>query len=129
MRIIAYVTDTNNNPLNGVNVLVVNNGIKTSVGAATDANGKFIIDSTLLTNSSILQVSYVGFQTRNITIPEIVDENFNIYLLETGIQGNESIVTGTKPKKSGSWWWLILVAAGVAVAASTEEEKTVKTKA
>jgi hypothetical protein len=130
MKIIAFVLDTNNNPLVGVNVLVINNGVKTNLGAATDVNGKFIIDSTLLTNSSVLQVSYVGFQTRNITIPELVDENFNIYLLDTGIQGNESEVIGTAPKtkKSNSWLWLLLFGTGIAVAASQNKKKTVKAK-
>ena len=132
MKIIAFVLDTNNNPLVGVNVLVINNGIKTTLGAATDVNGKFIIDSTLLNNSSVLQVSYVGFQTRNITIPELVDENFNIYLLDTGIQGNESEIIGTKPKtkNSSSWLWLLLFGGAIAAAVSSkEEEKPVKTKA
>jgi len=130
MRIIAYVTDTNNEPLFGVNILVINGGVKTTIGTATDENGKFIIDSSLLTNSSVLQVSYVGFQTRNVTIPELVDENFNIYLLETGIQGQEAEIIGTKPKtkKSRSWLWLLLFGGAIAVAASSEE-KPVKTKA
>lgn len=132
MRIIAYVTDTNNEPLFGVNILVINGGVKTTVGAATDENGKFIIDSSLLTNSSVLQVSYVGFQTRNITIPELVDENFNIYLLETGYVLGDAEIIGIKPKtkKSNSWLWLLLFGTGVVIASSSDkEEKIVKTKA
>ena len=130
MRIVAYVVDTNNEPLPGVNILVVNNGVKTTVGAATDINGKFDIDNSLLTNNSVLQVSYVGFQTRNITIPEVVDENFNIYLLETGIQGQEAEIVGTKPKsKNKNWLWLLLFGAGVVAVASNENNKTTRTKA
>lgn len=130
MKIIAFVLDTNNNPLVGVNVIVVNDGVKTTVGAATDENGKFIIDNSLLTNNSILQVTYVGFQERNITIPELVDENFNIYLLDIGIQGQESEIIGTKPKskKSNSWLWLLLFGTSVAIAASSKKDKTVKAK-
>lgn len=130
MKIIAYVTDTNNEPLFGVNILVINNGVKTTVGAATDENGKFIIDNSLLTNNSILQVTYVGFQERNITIPELVDENFNIYLLDIGIQGQEHEIIGIKPKskKSNSWLWLLLLGTGVAIAASSKKDKTVKAK-
>ncbi len=130
MKVIAFVTDTNNNPLVGVNVLVLNQGIKTTVGAATDINGKFIIDNNALTNSSVLQVSYQGFQTRNVTIPELVDENFNIYLLETGYVLGDAEIIGTKPKtkKSNSWLWFLLFGTGVAIAASSKKDKTVKAK-
>lgn len=123
MKIQARVLDVYNEPLVGVNVLVVNNGIKTTVGSATDFNGNFTIDSSLLTNSSVLQVSYVGFQTRNVTIPELVDENFDIYLLETGFSLNDVEIIGTPKKKGLGWWWLLIAGAvGFGIYKATEKK-------
>lgn len=122
MRISANVLDVYNEPIAGADVLVINNGIKTNIGDSTDINGKFTIDSSLLTNSSVLQVSYVGFETRNLTIPTLVDENFDIVLVETGIQGNNVDIVGTK--KSGfNWWWLLLaIPVGYGIYKATEKQ-------
>lgn len=122
MRISASIVDVYNEPIAGANVIVVNNGIKTSVGDATDINGKVTIDSSLLTNSSVLQISYVGFETRNVTIPQLLDENFEIVLVESGIQGGNVDVYGTK--KSGfNWWWLLLaIPVGYGIYKATEKQ-------
>lgn len=121
MRIVANVLDVYNEPIVGANVLVINNGIKTNVGDATDINGKFIIDNSLLKNTSVLQISYVGFETRLITIPELLDENFDIYLVETGMQGEDVFVYGNK-KSSFNWWWLLLIPLSYGIYKATEKK-------
>ena len=122
MRISANVLDVYNEPIAGANVLVINNGIKTNYGNFADINGKVVLDSSLLTNNSVLQITYMGFETRNVSIPQLVDENFDIVLVETGIQGNNVDVYGTK--KSGfNWWWLLLaIPVGYGIYKATEKK-------
>ncbi|WP_445718007.1 hypothetical protein [Flavobacterium sp.] len=121
MKIIANIIDVYNEPLMGVNVVVVNNGSVTNVGDASDFNGKIIIDNPLLTNNSVLQVSYVGFETRNITIPQLADENFDIMLQETGIQGQNIDVYGTR-KNGFNLWWLLLIPVGYGIYKATAKQ-------
>lgn len=121
MRITLNVYDLNNEPLAGANVLVVNNGIKTNYGNFADVNGKVVLDSSLLTNNSVLQISYMGFETRNISIPQLLDENFEIYLQEVN-QLEEVTIYGTKKSKGLSWWWLLLIPVGFGIYKATEKK-------
>lgn len=80
-------------PLPGVNVLIKN----TTKGASTDFDGNFIINDVSL--NSILVVSYIGFQTQEITI--VNDEPLSIVLVEDAESLNEVVVIGygTQTKK------------------------------
>ena len=122
MRVTLNVYDLNNEPLAWANVLVVNNGIKTNYGNFADVNGKVVLDSSLLTNNSVLQISYMGFETRNITISQLLDENFEIYLQEVN-QLEEVTIYGTKKSKGLSWWWLLIAGAvGFGIYKATEKK-------
>jgi TonB-linked SusC/RagA family outer membrane protein len=80
-------------PLPGVNVVIKN----TTKGASTDFDGNFRIDDVSL--NSILVVSYIGFQTKEIKI--INDAPLNIMLEEDAEALNEVVVIGygTQTKK------------------------------
>jgi TonB-linked SusC/RagA family outer membrane protein len=80
-------------PLPGVNVVIKN----TTKGASTDFDGNFRIDDVSL--NSILVVSYIGFQTKEIKI--INDAPLSIMLEEDAEALNEVVVIGygTQTKK------------------------------
>ena len=80
-------------PLPGVNVIVKN----TSVGTSTDFDGKFTLNSVSL--NSTLVVSYVGFQTQEITVSDT--KSLSIALQEDAESLNEVVVIGygTQKKK------------------------------
>lgn len=61
-EVTGKVTDADGTPLPGANVLVKG----TSIGAQTDFNGIFKID--VPTGKSVLEVSYVGFESKDVDI-------------------------------------------------------------
>ena len=72
-------------PLPGVSILVKG----TSVGTTSDADGKFTLN--LPDKSAILVVSFIGFDTQEITVGD--QTLINVVLLENQTQLSEVVVT------------------------------------
>ncbi len=87
------VTDSNNIPLPGVNVLVKN----TTKGTSTDFDGNFSLTDVPV--NSVLTISYIGFQTQEITVTQ--SQSLNIVLQEDAQSLEEVVVIGygTQTKK------------------------------
>ncbi|HEX7845862.1 MAG TPA: SusC/RagA family TonB-linked outer membrane protein, partial [Chitinophagaceae bacterium] len=83
--ITGVVLDEKNNPVSGASVTVKN----TSVGKATNAKGEFSLD--LPANASILVVSYVGYEPKEITIGN--QTTINISLTPTATTLANVVVT------------------------------------
>lgn len=95
-NIYGKVTDSQNNPLPGANVIVKN----TTLGAATNKEGKFVIKN-LKNGNYTIRVSYFGYAT--LEIPVIIansNTEINFHLQETSIDLNAVVVTGTRTEKS-----------------------------
>lgn len=91
-KISGKVTDAKTNePLVGVNVLVV----QSKVGTVTNINGEFEIDN-LSDGEYDLKFSYLGYSsvTKRIKVTSQVPININVKLQETSIDLGEVIVTG-----------------------------------
>ncbi|HLR25517.1 MAG TPA: carboxypeptidase-like regulatory domain-containing protein [Fodinibius sp.] len=71
------ILDTNEEPLAGANVLLM----ESSQGAASDADGRFEIDN-IEPGSYTLRITFVGYQTLETDISfesgEVVDKNFTL---------------------------------------------------
>ena len=80
------ITDQNNNPLPGVNVLQKN----TNKGVSTDFDGKYSI--TVLSDQAILQFSYLGFTTQEIEVGE--KTTINITMIDDADTLDEVVVVG-----------------------------------
>lgn len=80
------VTDENNVPLLGVNVLVKNQ----SRGTTTDFDGNFTLNN--VSPGEVLQFSYVGFISQEVTITS--NQNLNIILLSDSESLDEIVVVG-----------------------------------
>jgi outer membrane receptor protein involved in Fe transport len=90
------VVDSHNQPILGVNVLLVD----TNYGATTDFDGNYAI-SSIAKGSYTLMVSYVGFKTIKKQIEVGAEESIqNFTLKEDLLSLNEVVVTGSSnPKK------------------------------
>lgn len=92
------ITDAQeNNPLPGINV-----GISgTTLGAATDTNGNFIIDN-IPVGSHTIQITAVGYEREehNITIKEGKTSTINISLEKDILGINEVVVSATRSIES-----------------------------
>ncbi|TBW27107.1 TonB-dependent receptor [Gramella sp. KN1008] len=87
------VTDENNMPLLGVNVIVEGE----ARGTTTDFDGNYTVDN--LSAGDVLQFSYVGFQTREITLTN--QQTINV-VLQTDQEALEEVVVigyGTQSRK------------------------------
>ncbi|MDT0690827.1 TonB-dependent receptor [Salegentibacter sp. F188] len=82
----GIVTDEDNMPLLGVNVIVKNE----SRGTTTDFDGNFTIDN--LSAGDVLQFSYIGFVPREVTINN--QEDLDIVLQEDNEALEEVVVIG-----------------------------------
>src|SRR5690554_3918129 len=80
------VTDENNVPLLGVNVLVKNE----SRGTTTDFDGNFTLNN--VSPGEILQFSYVGFISQEITVTS--NQNLNVILQSDSESLDEIVVVG-----------------------------------
>lgn len=80
------VSDADGNPLIGANVLVKG----AIVGTVTDENGHYTIDVPLASN--VLIFSYIGFETREITLDQ--GKELNVVLKTAANQLSEVVVTG-----------------------------------
>lgn len=68
-------------------------------GTITDENGNFYLESD--STYKILLVSFMGFETKEITLPAKVNYNMRVELLESSQQLGEVVVYGGKqPKKN-----------------------------
>lgn len=87
------VTDENGMPLLGVNVIVKNE----SRGTTTDFDGNYTVQD--LSKGDILQFSYVGFQTQEITLSN--QQTINV-VLQTDSEALDEVIVigyGTQTKK------------------------------
>jgi len=75
-RITGTVLDAYGDPVIGANVILKG----TSVGIITDLDGKFELN--VPDNAAILQFSYIGYMTQEVTIGN--QQTFNIILKEDG---------------------------------------------
>lgn len=93
LEINGSITDANKVPLPGVNVIVKN----TTKGASTDFEGNFTL--TDVPKNSVLTISYIGFQTQEITVTE--SKTLSIVLQEDTESLEEVVVIGygTQKKK------------------------------
>ncbi len=79
------IVDSEGQPLPGVNVLIQN----TSLGTVSDIDGKFSINVS--DNQTVLVFSYVGFQTKEITVGS--KNSFNVEMALDVTSLNEVVVT------------------------------------
>jgi len=85
-RIIGIVTDSKGEPLIGATIRIK----ETNTGTTTDLYGKFSIDNS--SNSSILEVSYVGYAKNEYKVTD--KNNIRIILEENSKSLNEVVVIG-----------------------------------
>ena len=87
------VTDESGAPLPGVTVMVSG----TTIGAATDFNGKYTISG--VTSQSVLVFSFVGFVSQEIMVGAM--RNIDVKLLEDSQQIEEVVVVGYGTRRVG----------------------------
>ncbi len=96
-KIIGRVIDsTTTLPISDVNVFLST----TTIGSATDLNGKFEIDN-VPTGSYVLVISHIGYQWQSVPIKIVKSETIelNFSLIPKEIYSNEIVVTGEEPAK------------------------------
>lgn len=81
----GVVNDINSQPIPGANIIVQG----TSNGTTTDFDGKFSIS---VSQGDVLVISYVGFETQNITVGN--QTQLNIVLIEDAALLEEVVVVG-----------------------------------
>lgn len=86
VKVTGQVTDTNGEPLIGVNVIEVG----TTNGTVTDFNGNYSIELT--TQNSVLSFTYVGFLPREVPVGS--DRVINVILEEDVEMLDEVVVVG-----------------------------------
>ncbi|MRX64783.1 SusC/RagA family TonB-linked outer membrane protein [Maribacter luteus] len=84
------VTDTDNVPVPGVNVVIMN----TTKGTATDFDGLFQLE---VSSGDIVQFSYLGYVTQSVTISD--QTQLNVVLVEDQNQLEEVVVVGYGSRK------------------------------
>lgn len=98
-KLSGIVKDVQGNPLPGVTVLIKG----TTVGAATDADGKFSFTVADL-NKTVLQFSFIGMKTKEVTVTN--EAPVTVILEEDAAEMEEVVVTGyfnkTKESFTGS---------------------------
>lgn len=93
LKIIGVVTDTQNNPLPGVSVLIKG----TSTGVVSNLDGKYVI--SIPNQNSTLIYSYTGFAKQEIAVKG--KRVLNVILKESVKELNEIIVVGYGAMKRG----------------------------
>ncbi|MEP3838607.1 MAG: TonB-dependent receptor [Algibacter sp.] len=111
-KVTGVVTDEQNIPIPGVNVLVKGSNI----GAATDFDGNYQIGAK---NGDVLVFSFLGFQTLEVAYKG--QSNLNIQLLEDASQLEEVVVIGYGAVKRTD---LTGAVASLSAANITEQKKT-----
>lgn len=90
-KITGVVTDTNNEPVIGATVIVKG----TSIGAATDIDGKFSLD--IPSDGKVLVVSYIGYDPQEV--PLTGASQYKIQLSGTNYALDEVVVTALGMKR------------------------------
>ncbi len=94
-KVSGYVFDVINQPVAFANIIFTG----TTEGTITDENGKFYLESE--ETRSALTVSFIGYETLNITLNKKVNYDLKFTLKEEAAQLNEVvIVSGKQPKKN-----------------------------
>ncbi|MDR0657662.1 MAG: SusC/RagA family TonB-linked outer membrane protein [Mediterranea sp.] len=91
-QISGIITDTNNEPIIGVSVTVKG----TAKGCISDLNGQYQIK---VGKGAVLVFSYVGYQTKEITVLE--SREINVILNEDAVSLNEIVVIGYGIQRKG----------------------------
>ncbi len=84
------VTDNNNLPLSGANITIVGE----TIGTVTDADGKFILNSSLKPPYS-LEISSVGFTSQTVAVTS-PNQKVNVKLQEEENQLNEIVISASR---------------------------------
>ena len=84
------IFDNNNSPIIGANVIIKGS----TTGTITDLNGNFSLD---VPTGSTLQISYIGYLTKDISIDNRT--NYNIQLVEDSQALDEVVVVGYGTEK------------------------------
>ena len=93
VTISGTVTDTSGEPLAGVTVLFKGS----SIGTATDIDGRFSIKLPSPVVGKILNVSYIGYEP--LSVPLTSDDNLSIVLKEDSRNLDEVVVVGYGTQK------------------------------
>ncbi|KAB1069189.1 TonB-dependent receptor [Tamlana haliotis] len=84
------VTDENNTPIPGINVIIAN----TTTGTATDFDGGFTLN---VKSGDVLQFSYIGYVKQSITING--QKSLKVTMVEDASQLDEVVVVGYGARK------------------------------
>lgn len=92
-RLSGRISDLKNNPLTGVNIILMN----TTYGASTDSSGEFVIDN-IKTGNYIIIISSLGFERIELRNQNITPNTpfISIRLKETAVQSEQVVVTAGK---------------------------------
>ena len=88
----GMVVDENQEPIIGATISIKN--VQTPIGAATDTAGKFSIPKYFEKGSMVLEVSYIGFQTKLVNVS--TKDNHIIIPLSEGLEMNIVEVTANE---------------------------------
>jgi len=93
VTISGKVTDTDGNPIVGVNIYIP----KKPIGTATNIDGKYSLTIPMGTNK--LVISAVGYETKDTTITVFKDTHINFVLKKEAIKASPVIVTASRTKQ------------------------------
>lgn len=94
-KVSGYVFDEYNEPISFANIIFKGS----TQGTITDENGKFYLESSDTWNT--LTVSFIGYETLNITLTKKVNYDLKFVLAESASQLNQVlIVSGKQSKKN-----------------------------
>lgn len=97
IKITGTVVDNKGLSLPGVTVVIKG----TSIGTATDVNGKFGIQVAFQNAQDTLQFSFIGMKTKYLTINQH-ETNYNVVLLDDVAELEDVVVTGYFQRKKTS---------------------------
>lgn len=95
-KVSGKIYDENDNPIPYVNVVFPNS----STGTISDENGKFYIQSD--ESYSQVRFSFMGFETKTLTLKESVNYDMKVVLKEDSAQLSEVIVYSGKTSKKNN---------------------------
>jgi hypothetical protein len=123
MQVKAKIVDENNEPLVGVNVVVLDrNNNPTNVGDATDFDGNFTINNVAINSiTTLLKISYLGYNTVVVPVASIVATKGVVKMSPDTTILDGTTVYGTKKNKF-NWLWLLLIPASIGVYQLTKEK-------
>ncbi|MBC9797884.1 TonB-dependent receptor [Sinomicrobium weinanense] len=101
----GLITDTDNEPLAGANVVAVHTPTGTTYGVATNFDGRFNLLNLRVGGPYTVTISYIGFQTREYT--DVFLElgktlTADVALIEDSQQLEEVVITGSRTGVFGS---------------------------